>query len=88
MGEMKNPTSESAWDEPAQALMEGDEVVALVFERGYAELFSVAPRMLMLLQRAAAGTCDFGADGTHDQQCVVCEAREILASFTPAPMLH
>lgn len=85
----KAPQDDSTeWTEPPQALMQGDDVVAVVFEPHYAELFSQAPQMLMLIQNVAAGTCDFTAEGRHEDDCKVCEAQRILAGFTPAPIFH
>lgn len=76
------------WTEPPQALMQGDDVVAVVFEPHYAELFSQAPQMLMLIQHVAAGRCDCTGNGQPDDDCPVCEAQRILAAFTPAPVMH
>lgn len=76
------------WSEPPQALVQGDDVVAVVFEPHLAELFSQAPQMLLLIQRVAAGVCEVAADGSHDNDCRTCEARCILATFSPAPLMH
>jgi len=71
-----------------QALMQGDEVVALVFEERYAQLLSQSPRMLELIERAAAAPCDFAADGEHDEDCLACEAKDLLANLPSAPRLN
>ena len=78
----------AAWEEPPQALMEGDDVVAVVFEPHYAELFSQAPRMLSLVERLAGGECDFSSDENNDHSCAVCEAQRILAALTTALTVH
>jgi hypothetical protein len=89
MFEPKAPQEDSTeWTEPPQALMQGNDVVAVVFEPHYAELFSQAPQMLMLIQHVAAGECDFAVDGHHDDDCKVCAAQRILAAFTPVPVMH
>lgn len=75
-------------EEPPQALMEGDDVVAIVFESHYAELFSQAPRMLLLVERLAVGTCDFSNDTDDEHCCAVCDAQRILAILTAAPTMH
>jgi hypothetical protein len=73
---------------PPQALMEGDAVVAVVFEPHYAELFSQAPRMLSLVERLAAGECDFSSDENNDHSCPVCDAQRIVAALTTALTVH
>jgi hypothetical protein len=78
----------AALEDPPQALMEGDDVVAIVFEPHYAELFSQAPRMLSLVERIAAGTCDFSTDADDDHCCAVCDAQRILAALTAVPTMH
>ncbi|MFL6551308.1 MAG: hypothetical protein ACJ8OJ_21660 [Povalibacter sp.] len=77
----------TARSEP-QALMQGEEVVALVFEERYAQLLSQAPQMLELIERVAAGACEFGANGEHDCDCCACAAREFLNELPPAPLLN
>jgi hypothetical protein len=77
----------TARSEP-QALMQGEEVVALVFEERFAQLLSQAPQMLELIERVAAGPCEFGADGEHVCDCCTCEARELLAALPKAPLLN
>jgi hypothetical protein len=77
----------TARSEP-QALMQGEEVVALVFEERYAQLLSQAPQMLELIERVASGPCEFAPTGEHDCDCCTCEARDFLASFPPAPLLN
>ena len=90
MIEAKSPQpAAAAWGEqPPQALMEGDEVVAVVFEPHYAELFSQAPRMLSLMERLASGQCDLSSDEDGDHSCVVCDAQRIIAALTTALTVH
>jgi len=71
-----------------QALMQGDEVVALVFEERYAQLLSQSPQMLALIERVAACLCEFEADGEHDEECCACAARELLAELPLPPMVN
>ena len=75
-------------EEPPQALMEGDDVVAIVFNPHYAELFSQAPRMLLLVERFAGGTCYCTSDMDDDRSCAVCDAQRIIAVLTAAPTMH
>lgn len=77
----------TAQSEP-QALMQGEEVVALVFEERYAQLLSQSPQMLELIGRVAAQPCDFEANGEHDSECCACAARELLANVPPPPLLN
>jgi hypothetical protein len=71
-----------------QALMQGEEVVALVFEERYAQLLSQSPQMLELIERIAAAPCDFESDGEHDCACLACEARNLLATLPASPLLN
>lgn len=89
MIEAKSPQSTAAaCEHPPQALMEGDEVVAVVFEPHYAELFSQAPCMLLLMERLAQGQCDFSTDENDEHSCVVCDAQRIIAALTTALRVH
>lgn len=83
------PPKAAAWEQqPPQALMEGDAVVAVVFEPHYAELFSQAPCMLSLMEKIAQGHCDFSSDEDGDHSCVVCDAQRIIAVLTTALTVH
>ena len=82
------PLNAAAWEQRPQALMEGDEVVAVVFEPHYAELFSQAPLMLSLMEKLAEGECDFSTDEEGDHRCVVCDAQRIIAALTTALTVH
>jgi hypothetical protein len=71
-----------------QALMQGEEVVALIFEERYAPLLSQCLLMLALVEKVAAAACDFTPDGTHDAGCCACIARELLENLPPVPPVH
>ncbi len=74
--------------ERSQALMQGEEVVALVFEERFAEMLSRAPQMLGLIERASEAPCDFLADGSHADDCLACDAKALLEDFPPAPSVQ
>ena len=72
----------------SHALMQGEEVVALVFEERFAEMLSKAPIMLALIERASSAPCDFAADGTHADDCLACDSRALLEELPPAPSVQ
>lgn len=72
----------------SHALMQGEEVVALVFEERFAELLSKSPIMLALIERASSAPCDFAADGSHADDCLACDARALLEELPPAPSVQ
>lgn len=74
--------------ERSQALMQGEEVVALVFEERFAEMLSRSPQMLALIERVSSAPCDFLADGSHADDCIACDARTLLDDIPPAPSLQ
>jgi hypothetical protein len=74
-------------DQP-QALVEGDEVVAVVFEERYIDVFGQALQMLELVSRVSTMPCDFDADSTHPDDCKACGAKLILASISSTPRIH
>jgi len=69
----------------SQALMQGEELVALVFEARFAQLLSRSPRMLELIERAATCACDFCEDGCHADDCLACDAKLLLEELAIAP---
>lgn len=74
--------------ERSQALMQGEEVVALVFEERFAELLSRSPQMLALIERASAAPCDFLTDGSHADDCLACDSKALLEDIPVAPSLQ
>lgn len=74
--------------EQPQALVEGDEVVAVVFEQRYVDVFGQALQMLELVSRVSGMACDFNEDGGHPDDCKACCAKLILASISPSPRIH
>ena len=74
--------------EQPQALVEGDEVVAVVFEQRYVDVFGQALQMLELVSRVSGMDCDFDEDGSHPDDCKACGAKLILASISPSPRIH
>ena len=74
--------------EQPQALVEGEEVVAVVFEQRYIDVFGQALQMLELVSRVSTMACDFEDDGIHPDDCKACSAKLILASITPSPRIH
>jgi len=73
--------------EQPQALVEGDEVVAVVFEQRYVDVFGQALQMLELVSRVSTMACDF-EDDVHPNDCKACGAKLILASISPSPRIH
>lgn len=92
MFEAKPLTSNLTVRTEPQALMQGDEVVALVFEERYAQLLSHSPQMLELIERVAAAPCEFDPededDCSDDCSCLACEARNLLAALPQPPLLN
>jgi len=74
--------------EQPQALVEGDEVVAVVFGQRYIDVFGQALQMLELVSRVATTTCDFEDHGVHPDDCKACSAKLILASINSSPRIH
>jgi hypothetical protein len=72
----------------SQALMQGEELVALVFEARFAQLLSHSPRMLELIERAAEAACDFDAEGCHAEDCLACDAKLMLEELSDAPTVQ
>lgn len=69
-----------------QALVQGEEVVALVFEERYAQLLSQAPAMLELIERVADEPCETGEQ--NECNCCSCAARAVLSTLPLPPSLH
>jgi hypothetical protein len=89
MFEMKPVDAEFAEpDEPPQVLVEGEDVIALVFEPRYADLFSRAPQMLNLISRIAAQPCDFIPELGHSSSCKACDAKSIIHMFAAPTTLQ
>ncbi len=85
MSEPKPATDKYVIPAQSQALMQGEELVALVFEARFAQLLSNSPRMLELIERAATCACDFCEDGCHADDCLACDAKLLLEELAAVP---